>query len=138
LPAICILNRLRSLRFDKEQVDAGERYRGDRHVCRGRRSAAAALRRLPADFPAAIFVTQHLSPSARSVLPQLLDRAGPLPRCRPSTAGDRTRAHLCRRARSAHAAAEGRILMRRGPYENRTRPAVNALFRSAAIAYGAA
>lgn len=30
----------------------------------------------------------------------------------------------------------GRILMRRGPHENRTRPAINALFRSAAIHYG--
>jgi two-component system chemotaxis response regulator CheB len=32
---------------------------------------------------------------------------------------------------------EGQVLMRRGPHENRTRPAVNALFRSAALAYGA-
>ena len=92
---------------------------------------------LPADFPASVFVTQHLSPSAKSVLPQLLDRAGPLPACSP-TDGDRIERgriyvaipdhHMLLRA--------GKILMRRGPNENRTRPAVNALFRSAAIAYG--
>jgi two-component system chemotaxis response regulator CheB len=29
-----------------------------------------------------------------------------------------------------------KLLVRRGPYENRTQPAINALFRSVAIAYG--
>jgi two-component system chemotaxis response regulator CheB len=101
-----------------------------------------ALRRLcaalPADLPAAVLVVQHLSPSARSVLPQLLARVGPLPATSPRD-GERLEKgriyvagpdhHLLLRA--------GHVLVRRGPYENRTRPAVNALFRSAAIAYGA-
>ena len=35
--------------------------------------------KLPAQFPAAILVTQHLPSHANSVLDQLLSRAGPLP-----------------------------------------------------------
>jgi two-component system chemotaxis response regulator CheB len=31
---------------------------------------------------------------------------------------------------------DGRILLRQGPQENRTRPAIDPLFRSAAVAYG--
>ena len=38
---------------------------------------------LPADLPASVFVAQHLSPSARSMLPLLLDRAGQLPALAP-------------------------------------------------------
>src|SRR4051794_41451538 len=34
---------------------------------------------LPAEFPAAIFVVLHLLPTGHSVLPEILDRAGPLP-----------------------------------------------------------
>jgi len=92
---------------------------------------------LPADFPASLFVTQHLSASAKSVLPQLLDRAGPLPASSPRD-GDRIeRGRIYVAAPDRHMLLrEGKILMRRGPNENRTRPAVNALFRSAAIAYG--
>src|SRR6266513_5714890 len=37
------------------------------------------MRGLPADFPAAIFVVIHTSPSGPGVLPQILDRAGPMP-----------------------------------------------------------
>jgi two-component system chemotaxis response regulator CheB len=92
---------------------------------------------LPADFPAAVFVTQHLSPSARSVLPLLLGRAGPLAASAPAD-GDPIEAGRIYIAAPDHhmLLRQGRVLMRRGPNENRTRPAVNALFRSAAIAYG--
>jgi len=33
----------------------------------------------PADFAGTMFIAQHISPSSRSVLPQLLDRSGHLP-----------------------------------------------------------
>jgi two-component system, chemotaxis family, protein-glutamate methylesterase/glutaminase len=101
-----------------------------------------ALRRLcanlPADLPAAVLVVQHLSPSARSVLPQLLNKAGPLPAKTPAD-GETLEAGRIYVAKPDHhlLLRPGQILMRRGPFENRTRPAVNALFRSAAIAYGA-
>jgi two-component system chemotaxis response regulator CheB len=92
---------------------------------------------LPAGFPAAIFVTQHLSPSARSVLPQLLNRAGPLPALSPCDGDAIEPGRIYVAAPDLHMLLRSeRILMRRGPNENRTRPAVNALFRSAAIAYG--
>jgi two-component system chemotaxis response regulator CheB len=101
-----------------------------------------ALRRLcakfPADLPAAVLVVQHLSPSARSVLPQLLARVGPLPATSPRD-GERIEKGRIYVAGPDHhlLLRSGHMLVRRGPYENRTRPAVNALFRSAAIAYGA-
>src|SRR3954454_19240169 len=41
---------------------------------------------LPAEFPASIFVVLHVLPTAHSVLPEILDRAGPLPA---ATAEDR-------------------------------------------------
>jgi two-component system, chemotaxis family, protein-glutamate methylesterase/glutaminase len=101
-----------------------------------------ALRRLcgtlPADLPAAVLVVQHLSPSARSVLPQLLSKAGPLPAKTPAD-GEALETGRIYVAKPDHhlLLRPGRMLMRRGPFENRTRPAVNALFRSAAVAYGA-
>jgi two-component system chemotaxis response regulator CheB len=92
---------------------------------------------LPADFPGAIFVAQHLSPSARSLLPILLSRAGPLPALSPFDGQAIEPGHIYVGAPDLHMLLRpGRVLMRRGPYENRTRPAVNALFRSAAVHYG--
>jgi two-component system, chemotaxis family, protein-glutamate methylesterase/glutaminase len=93
--------------------------------------------KLPADLPASVFVVQHISPSSPSYLPQLLSRAGKLPA---ETAVDGQEIqpgriyvappdlHLLLRP--------DRVLLRRGPPENRTRPAIDVLFRSAAVAYG--
>jgi two-component system chemotaxis response regulator CheB len=93
---------------------------------------------LPENLPASLFVAQHLSPSARSVLPQLLDRAGPLRALSPVDGQAIEPGHIYVGAPDRHLLIrDGRILMRRGPFENRTRPAANALFRSAAIHYGA-
>jgi len=92
---------------------------------------------LPPDLPAAVFVAQHLSPSARSMLPQLLARAGPLPALAAVDGQAIESGHIYVASPDHHLLVrEGRMLVRRGPYENRTRPAVNALFRSAARAYG--
>lgn len=92
---------------------------------------------LPADLPAAVFVAQHLSPSAKSVLPQLLARAGPLPAVSPADGAAIEHGRVYVAGPDLHMLVRrDRVLMRRGPYENRTRPAVNALFRSAAIAFG--
>jgi two-component system chemotaxis response regulator CheB len=92
---------------------------------------------LPADFPAAVFVAQHISPSGRSLLPLLLSRAGPLPASSPEDGQLIEPGRIYVAAPDQHMLLRpGKVLMRRGPQENRTRPAVNALFRSAAIAYG--
>jgi two-component system chemotaxis response regulator CheB len=92
---------------------------------------------LPADLPACVFVAQHLSPSARSMLPTLLYRVGPLHALSPTDGQEIEPGHIYVGAPDKHLLIRrGRVLMRRGPFENRTRPAVNALFRSAAVHYG--
>ena len=92
---------------------------------------------LPANLEAAVFIAQHLSPSSRSLLPQILARCCPLPVLSPVDNQPIEKGHVYVAAPDLHLLVRpGRILMRRGPYENRTRPAVNALFRSAAVAYG--
>lgn len=93
---------------------------------------------LPADLPASVFLVQHMSPSSRSMLPELLSRVGKLPARHPQD-GEATRAgHIYVAPPDHHMLLEpGRVLLRRGPHENRTRPAVDPLFRSAAVSYGA-
>jgi two-component system chemotaxis response regulator CheB len=92
---------------------------------------------LPADLPACVFIAQHLSPSSKSLLPLLLDRAGPLPAVMPVDGQAIEAGHIYVAGPDRHMLLrDGKVLMRRGPYESRTRPAVNALFRSAAVHYG--
>ncbi len=92
-------------------------------------------RMLPGDLPAAVFIVQHIAASAKSMLAELLD--GPLPALVPTEGDPIVPGRIYVAAPDRHLLLrENRILMRRGPHENRTRPSADALFRSAAVAYG--
>ncbi len=101
----------------------------------------AALRRLlsslPGDFPASIFVAVHTAPKGVSFLAQILDRAGPLTASFAED-GEPTRpGHVYVAPPDRHLLVRpGHVHLSRGPKENRTRPAVNPLFRSAAACRG--
>ena len=100
-----------------------------------------ALQRLfsamPRGVTATVFVVQHINPTGSSILPHLLDRAGWLPAFHPRD-GDRVRdgwIHVAPPDRHL-LVRDGRLLVRRGAKENRTRPAIDPLFRSLAVEYG--
>jgi two-component system chemotaxis response regulator CheB len=93
---------------------------------------------LPPDFPAFIAVVQHIG-TQQSILPQLLSRAGPLHAVHPSD-GERLRQGRIYVAPPDHHLLVTRDSLRlsRGPRENYTRPAIDPLFRTAALHWGAA
>lgn len=94
---------------------------------------------LPKEFPAAVFVVQHMAADATGdALVQALDKAGGMPCAR---ARDRQRFKVGRIyvAPPDHhllVAKGGRIRVTKGARENRSRPGIDPLFRSAAVAYG--
>lgn len=109
-------------------------------VIGGSAGALEALRRLcadlPGDLPAAVFVVVHISPNSRSVMPELLSRVGKLKAHHPVDGEPIQPGRIYVAPPDHHLLLEpGKVLLRRGPHENRTRPAVDPLFRSAAIAY---
>lgn len=87
---------------------------------------------------AAYFVVLHTNPSGRSFLPEILTAAGPLPAVPAADGAALTRGMIYVAAPDCHLAIEdGKLRSFRGPKENRHRPSVNTLFRSAARVYGA-
>jgi two-component system, chemotaxis family, protein-glutamate methylesterase/glutaminase len=103
----------------------------------GIETALRLLKAIPADLPAAVFVVIHTSPDGGGELPALFDRAGPLA-CSPVTEGEGIKVGRVYVAPPDHhlLLRSGRISIPHGPKENRHRPAIDPLFRSAAIAYG--
>lgn len=96
-------------------------------------------RGLPADLPAAVLVVQHIAPTARSVLPAILARAGALPAAHAEDGEAVRRGGIYIAPPDLHLLVnreDRRLMLRRGPQENRTRPAIDPLFRSAAVAFG--
>jgi two-component system, chemotaxis family, protein-glutamate methylesterase/glutaminase len=91
---------------------------------------------LPRDLPAAIFVVWHLAPGVQSVLPAVLGRAGPLPASNPKDGDPIEPGRIYVAPNDHHMLVErGYIRVTKGPKENRFRPAVDPLFRSAAYIY---
>ena len=95
------------------------------------------VKTLPHDFPAPIFVVQHVAPDSPSVLPQLLSAVSPLKAKHPQD-GEAVEPGVIYVARPDHhlLVEDDKILIRRGPKENRFRPSIDALFRSVAYTYG--
>jgi two-component system chemotaxis response regulator CheB len=93
--------------------------------------------RLPADLAASLFVVWHLSPGLKSILPSVLDKSGPLRAIYPKD-GDRIEPGRIYVAPNDHhmLLEKGYIRITKGPKENRFRPAIDPLFRSAAYIYG--
>jgi two-component system, chemotaxis family, protein-glutamate methylesterase/glutaminase len=93
--------------------------------------------RLPRNLPAAVFVVLHLAPQSTSMLPTILSRAGELPASHPKDGEPIRMGHIYVAPPDNHLLLEnGKMRVMRGPRENRHRPAVDPLFRSAARWYG--
>ncbi len=92
---------------------------------------------LPGDFSAAIFVVQHLSPNTKSFLPEILSKAGKLPVGHPADGESIQMGRIYIAPPDHHLLIEqDRVVVKKGPKENRFRPSIDALFRSAAYTYG--
>ena len=92
---------------------------------------------LSADFPAAVLVVVHIPPDQPSVLPELLNNAGPL------SASHAEDGERFQPGRMYVAPPDRHLLVQQstlqlshGPRENRSRPSIDVLFRSAAYGHG--
>jgi two-component system, chemotaxis family, protein-glutamate methylesterase/glutaminase len=95
--------------------------------------------RLPADFPAPICVVLHVSPQSPGILYHILRGAGQLEAVMAQTGMKLRPGTIYVAPPDHHLLVEpGVVRLSRGPKENRFRPAIDPLFRSAAQAYGPA
>jgi two-component system, chemotaxis family, protein-glutamate methylesterase/glutaminase len=103
----------------------------------GMEALQKVVSRLPAGLPASVFVVWHLAPGTKTILPSVLTKAGPLPALMPED-GDRIEPGRIYVAPNDHhmLLEKGTIRVAHGPKENRFRPAIDPLFRSAAYVYG--
>jgi two-component system chemotaxis response regulator CheB len=105
----------------------------------GVEAVSRILADLPADLPAAVLVVIHTAPHARSLLAQILGRAGKLPARSPRPDGGEPirPGQVYVAPPDHHMLLDGeRVKIVRGPTENHTRPAIDPLFRSAALHHG--
>jgi two-component system, chemotaxis family, protein-glutamate methylesterase/glutaminase len=103
----------------------------------GIEALSAVIAALPADFPAPICVVIHTAADSPGMLHLILGRAKRLP-AEVATSGAKLEAgHIYVAPADRHMLVEpGTLVVAAGPKENRVRPAIDPLFRSAAQVYG--
>jgi two-component system chemotaxis response regulator CheB len=91
---------------------------------------------LPRDLAAAVFVVIHVPAQGKSMLPQILTRAGPMQAVHPAENEAFQLGRIYVAPPDFHLLlSDGRIRLVRGPKENNSRPAIDPLFRTAARVY---
>lgn len=100
----------------------------------GVEALSALVGQLPADLPAAVLVVQHMSPESPGMLSEILNRRGPLPAvaAQDRMALERGRIYVAPADRHL-LVSEGGLRVNYGARENRSRPSVDVLFRTAAV-----
>ncbi len=95
------------------------------------------VRGLPEDLPAPIAVVLHTTPTSPSLLPNILSREGALPASAAKDGEKLLPGHIYVSSPDHHLLVKADRTLRvvRGPQENRHRPAIDPLFRSAAQAF---
>jgi two-component system, chemotaxis family, protein-glutamate methylesterase/glutaminase len=110
-------------------------------VIGGSAGSHSALRRilsdLPAELPASIFVATHVPTTSPGYLADALSSAGPLPVASAMDGQAVERGCIYTAVPDRHLLlVDGIMRLGDGPRENMARPAIDPLFRSAALAYG--
>jgi two-component system, chemotaxis family, protein-glutamate methylesterase/glutaminase len=101
-----------------------------------------ALIELTNQFPkylnAAVFIVQHVAPFSPSYLPQILSRSGKLEAHHAKDGEEVQVGKIYVAPPDFHLLIDKeKVVVKKGPKENRFRPSIDALFRSAAYTYGA-
>ncbi|MBW4489814.1 MAG: chemotaxis protein CheB [Trichocoleus desertorum ATA4-8-CV12] len=103
----------------------------------GLKALSKIVSSLPAELDAVIFIVQHISASAPSLLPRILEDISNFSVSHPEDGEKIQKRHIYVASPDHHLlVSQGYMRVVRGPQENRFRPAIDALFRSAARAYG--
>ena len=107
----------------------------------GSAGSGAVLKRLigdlPADLPASVFISTHIPPNSPSFLSEILSSRTTIPVSQAIDGQPVERGHVYVAAPDRHLLlVDSTIRLGEGPRENMVRPAIDPMFRSAALAYG--
>jgi two-component system chemotaxis response regulator CheB len=104
----------------------------------GAEALTGLVAQIPADFPAPVFVVNHMgADTTGKPLVAALNKAGSV-KCTHAQDGESIKhGHVYLAPSDQHTLlVKGKMLVTKGARENRYRPAIDPLFRSAAVAYG--